>query len=141
GALDRVSVVGFPGRRLWPQADDDVVLSDVPDPDADHLPVGARYPGAVVRLRSVWIFHPRRFFVDAHMAAGTLSNANARDCGRFHLRCTAIDLPQCPADRRHLSRPSRPPLQNGPHYTDVLHCLAHPRTVTVLISTQTPSAN
>src|SRR5207245_10018586 len=63
GRLDGFLVLRFPRRRLWAQADDDLVLPDVPDPDADHLPVGEGYPCVAVRLRRVWIFHPRRFFV------------------------------------------------------------------------------
>src|ERR1700751_4146016 len=68
GRLNGFLVLRVPRRRLWAQADDDLVLPDVPDPDADHLPVGEGHPCAAVRLRRVWIFHPRRFFVDAHMA-------------------------------------------------------------------------
>src|SRR5271165_2643235 len=42
------------------------------------------------------------------MAAGTLSDADASDRCRFHLQCTAIDLRDRTADRRHLDcRPGR----------------------------------
>src|SRR5262249_43118289 len=124
---DRFRQFRLPRRCLWPQADDDVVLSDVRDPDADHLSVGEGYPRAAIRLRSVWIFHPRRFFVDAHMAAGALSNPDARDGRRFHLQCTAIDLRDRSADRRHLDRQPRRLRQSGNHYRLVLHSWADRR--------------
>src|SRR5262245_46448342 len=58
------------------------------------------------------------------MAAGTLSDAHARDGRRFHLQCTAIDLRDRPADRRHLDRQPRRLWQSGNDYRLVLHSWA-----------------
>src|SRR5260370_39634257 len=69
----------LPCRCARPQADDVLVLPDVLDPHPDRLFVGTGDPSAAARLCGVWIFHRRRFFVDADMAAGTLSYADASD--------------------------------------------------------------
>src|SRR5262245_56883500 len=72
-------------------------------------------------LCSVWVLHPRCFFVDANMAAGTLSDAYACDCCRFHFQCTAIDLRHRSADRRHLDCRPRRLWQSGNNYRLVLY--------------------
>src|SRR5262249_15051067 len=117
------------GRSLRAQADDDTLLSDVPDPLPASLSRDQGRPSPGGRLRGLRIFHPGLLLLDADLAAGALSHAHARDRRRLHLQRAAPHFSDRAADRRHLDREPRRLRQSGDHHRHVLHPRASRRAV------------
>ena len=118
--LDWLHQFRLSGRCGWPQANDDRVLSDEPCSYSNCLLVGAGHPSVVAGLRSLRIFRSGRLLVDRGMAAGTVSDANARDSSRIYLQYAPVDLRDRAIVRRHAYCQSRWLRQSCDYYRLVL---------------------
>src|SRR5262249_48574931 len=102
------------------QADDLSILSDESYAHSDRLSVGEGHSTVAACFCCLRIFRPRGLLLDRGMAAGTLSDAHARDSRRLYFQHSATDLGICAVVRRHLDCRSRRLRESSHDYRFIL---------------------